>query len=111
MKPRILRETEHAVIVKNRTLYDYWEMQKVTDHLMVIPKRHVASLAELTSEERLDVMNLCAEYEAQSYNIYARGVKSNRRSMAHQHTHLIKIDDKETKFYLAIRKPYFLFKV
>lgn len=102
---------QHAWLVKNRTFYDIWEMQDVEDHLMVIPKRHVTQLSELNTDERLEIMQVLADYEVMGYNIYARGVASNRRSQHHQHTHLIKIKNKTPKFLIHIRKPYFLWKI
>lgn len=105
-----LRETEHARIVPNRVFYDLWELRRVIDHLMIIPKRHVRSLQELTEAERLDVMALMAEYEAAGYNVYARALSSKQRSVAHQHTHLIKTVDKQAHGSFFIKKPYWLIK-
>jgi diadenosine tetraphosphate (Ap4A) HIT family hydrolase len=108
---RLVRETELAWVIKNRTFYDMWEMSKVLDHLMIVPKRHVASLSELTDAEKLDVMNLVGQYESTDYNIYARAVTNTRRSVAHQHTHLIKTDHKLARFLLHVRRPYFMIKL
>ena len=87
-------------------------MNEVTDHLLLIPKRHAKSLAELNSKERTDHINIMAEYEAKGYNIYARGANSIMRSVAkHQHTHLIKIKNgKKAWFSLFLRKPYLLIR-
>lgn len=87
-----------------------WEMLDVTEHLLVVPKRHALSLDELTDEEKLDHMNILASYEAKGYNIYARSVDSTTRSVAHQHTHLIKASGRRAKIVLFFQKPYFLFK-
>lgn len=87
-----------------------WEARNVEDHLLVLPKRHVRSFAELTKEEKLDIMNILAEYEVKNYNIYARGVDSTMRSVSHQHTHLIKTNAKEHRGTVFVRKPYIFFK-
>lgn len=110
MKERKTAETKYAYVVPNRTFYDLWELRSVTDHLLVVPKRHVRSLSELTKAERADMMNLMCEYEAKNYNVYARAVDSKQRSVAHQHTHLIKTHDKQARGSLLLKKPYVLIK-
>lgn len=105
---KVVTETEYHRLVPNRVSYDLWELRRVTQHLLLIPKRHVASLSQLTDEEKLDHINLIAKYEADGYNIYARGVGSLQRSVVHQHTHLIKTGRKQARGSFTIRKPYFL---
>lgn len=107
---RILRETEHALVIPNRTFYDVWETRSVLDHLLVIPKRHVKSLSELSDAEKLDIVTLIGDYEKGDYSMYARAGTSVTRSVGHQHTHLIKTDAKMAKFYLHIKKPYLTVK-
>ena len=82
----------------------------VTDHLMIIPKRHVDSMSDLSKEEKLDLINLMADYEAKGYNVYSREKESNMKSVVHQHTHLIKTKNNKAHFVLYFRKPYFLVK-
>ncbi len=52
---------------------------------MIIPKRHVASLDELTSDEKLDYITLAAKYEADGYSLYARS-PGNVTKSAHINT-------------------------
>ena len=101
-------ETAHHTILTNRVMYDVWELRRVTDHLLVIPKRHVKGLGELTNAEKLDHINIIAEYELKGYNVYARGIGSLQRSVEHQHTHLIRTGSKQARGSLSIKKPYFL---
>lgn len=110
LKTREHKETKYMFIVPNLTFYDLWEVRDVEDHLLVIPKRHVKTLQDLTKEERIDMMNIMAEYEAKNYNIYARGIDSTKRSVEHQHTHLIKTSPHEHRGSLYIRKPYVFIK-
>jgi diadenosine tetraphosphate (Ap4A) HIT family hydrolase len=105
---RIIETTEYAHVIPNRTFYDQWELRKVVDHAMIIPKRHVLSLSELSAEERLDIMNLVAEYEGKGYEIYARSPVSLSRSVPHQHTHLIKTEPKVGRGLFYLSKPYIL---
>jgi diadenosine tetraphosphate (Ap4A) HIT family hydrolase len=109
-KETIVYEDAHIFIVPNLTKYDLWELHDVTEHLLVMPKRHVLSLAELTDQEQLAIMQRIAQYEAKGFNVYARGVGFARRSVAHQHTHLIKASNKPAKFSMFIQKPYLLIK-
>jgi len=107
----ITQENGTMYLVKNRTTYDIFEGRRVLDHLMVIPKRHVESLADFTEQEKIDHMDIVGQYEQLGYNVYARASGSVTRSVKHQHTHLIKLSDKLPRGILYIRRPYFLMHV
>lgn len=107
---RVIKETGSAYIVPNLTFYDVWEGHDVLDHLIVVPKRHVKSLKELTEAERLEVIDLVAEYECHDYSVFARGVSTVTRSVEHQHTHLIKTHHKRPKFTFYLHRPYVYIK-
>lgn len=98
-------------IVKNSVQYDLWEGHGVVDHLLLVPKKHIELLNELTDKQRLKMMDIASDYEARGYNIYARGIGSPRRSVEHQHTHLIKINERRARALLFSEKPYWLLKV
>lgn len=104
-------ETPYAYILKAKYPYDAWDNQTVLEHLLVTPKRHVASLDELTDKEKLAIMKLYGEYEHRGYDIYARGINSVGRTVgAHQHAHLIRPNGKRNKFLFYIEKPYWMVK-
>jgi diadenosine tetraphosphate (Ap4A) HIT family hydrolase len=103
-------QTGLSYVIPAQTAYEIWEFHAVLDHLMVIPKRHVNRLADLTDEERIDLMRVMGRYEAQGYSVYARAPQNTRRSIGHQHTHLIKIDPKPLRMSVLMTKPYWLFK-
>jgi diadenosine tetraphosphate (Ap4A) HIT family hydrolase len=103
-------ENEFVYIVPNLTQYDLWELHDVEDHFLLIPKRHVDTLNELSQDERLAVMNVAADYESRGYSVYARGVGFVKRSIKHQHTHLIKVSNQKPRLALFSQRPYFLFK-
>lgn len=105
---RAIEENDTMFLIPNRVSYDMFEGRRVQDHVMVIPKKHRDSLAEFTADERSDAMLLIGEYEAKGYNVYARGVDSPSRSVQHQHTHLIKLEDKSSKVIIFSKKPYVL---
>lgn len=73
---------------------------------MIIPKRHVASLDGLTSDEKLDYVTLAAKYEADGYSLYAHSPGNVTKSAIHQHMHLIKTDNTRKKWMIYIRKPH-----
>lgn len=100
-----------AYVVPNRTPYDQWELRHVIDHLMVIPRRHVGSLNELDADERAEIMDIIADYESRGYEIYARSPSSVTRSQAHQHTHLLKLENKVGRGFVFWRKPYFFWRI
>lgn len=103
-------ENELLYIVPNLTQYDLWELHDVEDHLLIVPKRHIEALSELSSTERLAIMDRAAEFESKGYSIYARGVGFVKRSVKHQHTHLIKVKNKKPKIALFLQSPYYLLK-
>lgn len=108
----IIFQTKHAFILPNKVRYDLWDGLTVAEHLMVIPKRHVTSMAELTKAEAAEIMAVMQKYEADGYNVYARAVGSIMRSVEHQHTHLIKTSStRRARFLLFIRRPYYLKKL
>jgi len=103
---RLREETEHMYIVPNQTKYEVWEQHKVIEHLLLIPKRHVSTLGEFTDTEVLDMARLAGKYEDMGYSVYSRANVNPRRSVSHQHTHLVKIDPKSPKLHFYLKKPY-----
>ena len=101
-------KNKHSYVVPNLTKYDFWELYRVTDHLLLIPYKHVKHLGELGKEAKLEIVDIISKYESKGYSIYARGQGFKSRSVEHQHTHLIKTDNKKSKGALFFEKPYFL---
>lgn len=110
-KEKILYENETMYVVANRVSYDMFEDRKVTEHLMVIPKKHHDSIQTFSDEEKCDAMDVMGEYESKGYSVYARGYGSTTRSVVHQHTHLIKLVDKPSRVIIYARKPYVLLNI
>lgn len=105
---KILDSNETMNVVANLVAYDLFEGFRVVDHMLIAPKRHRSSIAEFSDQETVDYMKLVAKYEQLSYSIYSRGVGSAARSLAHQHTHLIKLSQQASSFILFSKKPYLL---
>jgi diadenosine tetraphosphate (Ap4A) HIT family hydrolase len=107
----IVYENKTMFVIPNRVSYDVFEGREVTHHFMVIPKRHVESVIDFTDREKIDQMTVIGEYEEKGFNVYARGVGSVTRSVKHQHTHLIKADNKKTKLFMYTARPHFVIKI
>ena len=108
---RKIKEFNHFYVIENGVKYDYWEGHRVIEHLLLVPHAHIENLSELDANQRTEMMEIITKYEINGYSVYARGVNSPRRSIKHQHTHIIKIDEKQLRTILFIKKPYFLFKI
>lgn len=107
----IVSENDTMFVVVNRTSYDIFEGRKVLDHLMVIPKKHHTTIQTFSDQEKVDMMTIAGEYEVNGYDIFARAATSVARSVAHQHTHMIKMVDKIPNVIIYTRKPYVLLDV
>jgi ATP adenylyltransferase len=105
---QFVRGTRFFNVITNIFGYDVWDGCRVTEHLMLIPKRHIHSLGELTSQERERYAKLISEYEAKGYSLYSRAADNITKSVAHQHTHLIKLEPRRKKFLFYIRTPHLL---
>lgn len=106
---QLIKETKHFKIINNIFPYSLWDNQAVTDHLMIIPKQHTDSLANMSAEQKCEYVDLVAKYEKQGYNIYSRTPVSTVKSIPHQHTHLIKNDGQTKWLIFLLRKPYMRF--
>jgi diadenosine tetraphosphate (Ap4A) HIT family hydrolase len=101
----VLEEHKLFWIVRNLFPYHIWDGSRTGEHLMIVPKRHVDSIAHFTDEERVAYMGLLARYESTGYSIYLRASQSGRKTVAHQHTHLIQVG-KGIKAQLFIERPH-----
>ena len=99
---RIIEETPTMAVIENAVPYDWWDFRQVTQHFMVIPKRHVETIAELNQTERKEYLEIIAKYESEGYSLYLRSAKNQTRSQPHLHTHLIKSGKENNKFILVI---------
>lgn len=105
---RIVKEAKHFWIVKNVFGYDTWDNLNVKSHLMIVPKNHIESLAQLPKAWLKEYIELVADYETKGFSIYLRAMNNASKTVPHMHTHLIQLGNKSNKIYLFLRKPYFL---
>jgi diadenosine tetraphosphate (Ap4A) HIT family hydrolase len=101
-----ISETKSFKIIDNIFPYTHWDGQGVLDHIMVVPKKHTDTLSDLTSYEAVEYVELIASYESRGYSVYSRAPDSTRKTVIHQHTHLIKLDNQTKNLVLHVRKPY-----
>lgn len=104
---RVKQTGKHTYVIENIFPYDWWDLCAVDDHLLITPKKHTDSLAKLEDEVLKEYLATILKYEKAGYTIYARPPKNKRKTVIHQHTHLIKTDNKPRKFLLFLKKPYF----
>ena len=95
-------------VAQNNFPYSVWDGCDVADHVMIVPKRHIEGVHVFTAAERQEFIDIVATYEARGYSFYARPPKSTQKSVAHQHTHLIKNYGKTKKVQFSVEKPYIL---
>ena len=98
-------------VIANAFPYEIWEDMIVADHLLVVPKRHIIGKNEFSPEEWEDYKTIIEEYEADGYADYSRPPKSKAKSVAHQHTHLIKHDESKppVQRLTYTRNPHFVY--
>lgn len=94
---QVLEDRETFWLVKNIFPYTIWDNFYVDEHLMVIPKRHVDSIGSFTDKELKAYGKLLAQYEDDGYSVYGRAANNSAKSVAHQHTHLIKVSNRRVK--------------
>ncbi len=103
---QIIQETKSFRVIINIFPYSYWDDQGVVDHLMIIPKQHTDTLSDLSAPESVEFIDLLSSWESKGYDFTARAPGSNRKTVIHQHTHLLKLDRKTKKFTLYSNRPY-----
>lgn len=104
-----IQNTRSFRIVRNLFPYSQWDGQGVLDHLMIVPKKHTDTLNDLDANEAIEYVGLIGSYESEGYSIYSRSKGSTRKSVIHQHTHLIKLDNQTKNVVLYMKKPYIRF--
>ena len=108
-KPHIVvSKTKNFYISKNNFPYDFWDGQKIKEHLLVVSKKHFSSLDSKDKNLLLEYGQLINDYSKKGYDIYTRFPNNPSRSQVHFHTHLIKTDGKKIKSLNFVYNPYSL---
>lgn len=108
---QLVKQTKAFKVIRNIFPYSLWDGQVVRDHLMVIPVMHTDSLADLPAGDAKEFLTIISSYETLGYSVYARAPASTMKSLAHQHTHLIKCGPEKIRGLFFVRKPYIRFLV
>ncbi len=103
-----LKTTDQFKVIRNKFPYTIWDGQTVVEHLMIVPKMHTDTVAHFTKEMVADYFKLLKAYEKQGYNVYARAPTSKIKSIAHQHTHLLKTEGRPKSIILLLRRPFYI---
>ena len=103
--PQFVEETPFFKVIRNRFAYSLWDAQGVLEHLMLVPKRHIDSLADLKSDEKIEYVDILQRYEKRGYSVFARAPQAVTKSIAHQHTHFIKGDGKIKRLIVSLKWP------
>ena len=101
----IVTKYSHFNVVTNAFPYTLWDSCRVTEHMMIVPLRHIESTSKFTPEEVAEHHAISSDYEKKGYDLYARGLSSNMKSIPHQHTHLIKTDGKKINGLVYVEEP------
>jgi diadenosine tetraphosphate (Ap4A) HIT family hydrolase len=90
--------SRHEVLLENALAYARHDNNSLSrGHVLVIPKRHVASFFDMTTEEQAAVLALLSEiqrsiqkqHSPDGYNIGVNVGKAGGQSRMHVHIHLI----------------------
>jgi len=91
-------ESEREIIASSALSLAFYDGFPVSPgHILIIPKRHVASFFDLTKEEQLDMLQLADEikhflderYHPDGYNVGINVGEAAGQSVFHVHLHLI----------------------
>lgn len=86
--------------------YDMWDNLGVEEHLMIIPKRHLIGVDEFNPEESQQFFSIISEYEKEGFSLYQRAPTNMGKSVMHQHSHLLRLDNNPKKFVIYLNNPH-----
>ena len=110
-KSSIIDEFKWFRIIKNIFPYDVWDGYEVSDHLMIVPKQHTETIGDFSKEELQEYVNILAKYEKMGYSIYARAPQNKRKTVSHEHTHLIMLNyDKPVEWLFNVKSKILWYK-
>jgi len=89
---------DHAILAQTKLSFAFLDSFPVSDgHALVIPKRHVVSIWEMTTDEYIDAFDLVRQvkdilqrkFEPQGFNIGVNCGEAAGQSVFHAHIHII----------------------
>ncbi len=100
-----IEEFKQFRIINNKFPYTLWDSSVVVAHFMIVPKRHIDSIADFEKKEIVEYHSIASAYERKGYDLYSRGLNSSMKSVLHQHTHLINTDGVKIKGLIYNESP------
>ena len=88
----VVEKFEYFILVENLFPYQIWDGFEVEKHLLIIPKRFTETISDFSPAEREENFEILSKYEALGFSIYARAAQNVRKTVKHQHTHLITLN-------------------
>ena len=85
----VIEKFENFVLIENLFPYQIWDGFEVEKHLLLIPKRFTETISDFSPAEKEEYFEILSKYEARGFSIYARAAQNVRKTVKHQHTHLI----------------------
>ena len=85
----VIKKFENFVLIENLFPYQIWDGFEVEKHLLLIPKRFTETISDFSPAEKEEYFEILSKYEARGFSIYARAAQNVRKTVKHQHTHLI----------------------
>lgn len=104
----VVEAGELMLVIRNEYGYAVWDGCGVKEHLMVIPREHRATLAGFNEAELKEWQDLLSKYESLGYSLYTRSPDNPTKSVAHHHTHFIKLNKKRRSWLLYVRQPHIM---
>lgn len=104
----VIKDMPDFWIINARFPYQIWDGCTVVEHLLLVPKRHVTSVHELTDDEKKSYVDMIGEYEDKGYVVYSRSPRAHTKSMVHHHTHFIKLNATRVQTMVYHKKPHVL---
>lgn len=92
---KVVEKFENFVVVENLFAYQIWDGFEVKKHYLVISKNFTETISSFSPAESKEYFEILAKYESKGFSIYSRAPQSLRKTVKHQHTHLIVLDHKK----------------
>lgn len=85
----IVEELGEMLVLRNNFPYEVYDGRGIKEHLMIVPRRHLANFQDFTDEEFEAYWRLQSKYHVRGYSSMTRSAIDVHRSVpSHLHTHL-----------------------
>src|SRR5687768_11441860 len=61
--PQFIKDLNYFKIIRNIFMYSSWDGQGVKEHLLLVPKTHVSSLADIPKAAKTEYLDTITSYE------------------------------------------------